>query len=283
MTTPDSPLASFEAKWIAVHPELALALKFVGAGERRMQSAFACLVFELEYATFSIHEAEPATIKLQWWAEEFARTVKGEPRHPLSQVLAAYPGFAGIAPTHWREVVIGALAQRDPEPAADSAALFACYARLYAPLGAIESQLFGVDAMASSALMVAARALREAATLPRALQDGSLPLPLDLLARHRLTRNDLAESSARRNDALREWFRELAGELVGLAAADHSGASKPGASIGIVHAAAIAVDSRRALHAARASEPLTAINNALDHLSFAATWAAWRAARRSRT
>ncbi len=93
-----TPLASFEAKWTAAHPELDLALKFVAERDRSAQAAFACLVFELEHAAFATRDAEPAAIKLQWWAEEFVRAGKGEARHPLTQALATHPAFASIAP-----------------------------------------------------------------------------------------------------------------------------------------------------------------------------------------
>jgi phytoene synthase len=282
MDATDSPLASFEAKWTAVHPEFALALKFIAAGSRPMHSAFACLVFELEHAAFAIREAEPAMIKLQWWGEEFASAARGETRHPLTRVLAADPAFATIAPARWHEIVIGALAQRDREPAADNAGLFDDYARFYSPLGAIESVLFGVDGTSSSAAMVAARALREIAALPRALQEGRLPLPLDLLARYRLTRGDLVEPSAQRSDAVREWLRRFVDELDVLAVAGRRGGNGCGLSFGIVHMATIAADRQRASRAARARDPLVAMDSALHGLSFAATWATWRAVRGAR-
>ncbi|MET0226009.1 MAG: hypothetical protein ABW187_06190, partial [Dokdonella sp.] len=68
-----TPLASFEAKWTAAHPELGLALKFAAERDRSARAAFACLVFELEHAAFATRDAEPAALKLQWWAEEFLR------------------------------------------------------------------------------------------------------------------------------------------------------------------------------------------------------------------
>lgn len=267
----DAPLASFEAKWGQTHPELGLALKFVAAHERAAQSAFACLVCELEHAAFGIREAQPAAIKLQWWGEEFARAGRGEARHPLTQALQAQAGFAAIPLAHWYKVIAGAFAQRDPEPAADRAALLDSYAALYLPLALVEGMLFPTLVGEQVArTRVRSRALRETAGLADALRDGRLPLPLDLLARHRLARGDLARPSLQQAAALREWLRALASD----------GADTAGGRLGVLNAAGASADRWRALHAAKASEPLSALQEALVRLPMRATWAAWRAARR---
>lgn len=277
-----TPLASFEAKWVAAHPEFGLALKFVAEGERRAQSAFACLVYELEHAAFGIREAQPAAIKLQWWGEEFARAAKHEARHPLTQALSDHPGFAAIPLAQWYAVIGGALAQRDPEPAADARAQLDQYAQLYAPLGAVDAQLFGSSGSTTAAALALARALRETAALSDTLRDGKLPLPLDLLARHRLARGDLAETSVARSGALSEWLRWLAGEMLDLLKIREATTGMEKAGLGVLRSAMIVADSKRALQAAQASDPLAAINAALTRLSISVVWAAWRAARRSR-
>lgn len=271
-----TPLASFEAKWSAAHPEFGLALGFVPPAARPAQSAFACLAFELEHAAFGIREAQPAAIKLQWWAEEFARAANGEARHPLTQALAAQPGYATLPLTLWHEVVVGALAQRDPEPAADRTALLETYAALYRPLAAIEARLFTpLDAVASARVRTLARALRETAALADALRDGRLPLPLDLLARHRLARGDLARASAPQAAALREWLNALQAECAELAAAH--------APLGALGATALHADRWRARRAARTEDPAAALQDGFTRLPLGAAWAAWRAARRSRS
>ena len=271
----DTPLASFETKWAAAHPEFGIGLKFVAERERRTQSAFACLVFELEHAAFAIREAEPATIKLQWWAEEFAWTGKGGARHPLTRALAVHPRFAAIPLARWYETISGALAQRDPAPAADRAALLDGYAALYRPLAAIEAALFpAVDAAPAASVRSLARALRETAALGDALRDGRLPLPLDLLAKHRLARGDLARSSPQQVAMLREWLLALASDFSAAASAHVRG--------GALRAAAANADRWRARIAARAVDPLATLNASFARLPLGATWAAWRAGLRSR-
>jgi 15-cis-phytoene synthase len=268
-----TPLASFEAKWTEARPELALALRFERADEREARAAFACLVLELEHAAFGIREAQPAAIKLQWWAEELSRVAQGQARHPLTQALASRTAAAAIPQREWHAAIVGAMAQRDPEPAADRDALLSGYAQIFTPLGAIEAALFGTDATAVARALALSRALRETAALPEALRDGKLPLPLDLLARHRLARGDLGGESAARGDALREWFGELGREMSALSTSPN---------LGVLRAATAAADARRLAAAAGSNEPLTAIDASLAGLSIPIAWSAWRAARRSR-
>ena len=268
-----TPLASFEAKWTEARPELALALRFERDDEREARAAFACLVLEIEHAAFGIREAQPAAIKLQWWAEELARAAKGEARHPLTQALASRIAAPAIPQRTWHAAIVGAMAQRDPEPAADRESLLSGYAQLYVPLGAIEAALFDTDAATVARVLALSRATRETAALPQALRDGKLPLPLELLARHRLARGDLGSESATRSEALRECLGDLARELSAALAAPRLGA---------LRAAMAAADAKRLAQAAKAGEPLSALNNALAGLSIPIAWAAWRAARRSR-
>jgi len=274
-----TPLASFEAKWIAAYPEFGLALRFDRSGERDAQAAFACLVFEIEHAAFGIREAQPSAIKLQWWAEELTRAGNGEARHPLTQALGARIASERVPSALWHEAIVGALAQRDPEPAPDGQTLLDAYARLYAPFAKIEAGLFGTGARGVLGALTLRRALRETASLPEALRDGKLPLPLDLLASHRLSRGDLAKASPARALALKEWFGRLGGELRGVGSLAEAGI---GAPLGAFRAAMAAADAKRTDLAQNATDPLAAMDTALAGLSLPVVWSAWRAARRSR-
>lgn len=268
----DVPAASFESKWVAAYPELELGLRFVAPPWRAAQSAFTCLVHELEHAAFGIRDAEPATLKLHWWMEEFARARAGDARHPLTRVLASQPGFAGVGGEAWHAVVAGAFAQRDPQAATDRDALLRDHAALYQPLAAVETALFGYpDADTVALARSLAHALRETATLDESLRDGRLPLPLDLLARHRLARGDLAADSPRQVAALREWLAELASGFARLRA--------PGPLL----AAAVASDRWRARRAGSAAQPLGSLRTDLGRLPLRAAWVAWRAGRETRT
>lgn len=264
------PAASFEAKWIAAYPELELGLRFVAPAERAAQSAFACLVHELEHAAFGIRDAEPATLKLQWWMEEFARAREGAAGHPLTRALAAHPGYSAIGAGTWHAVVAGAFAQRDPQAAADREALLQDHGALYRPLGEIEAMLFGpADAASLARARSLAHALRETATIGDSLRDGRLPLPMDLLARHRLARGDLAGDSPRQVAALSEWLTDLATALARVQVS------------GPLAAAALACDRWRARRAGRAAQPLESLRGDLGRLPLRAAWAAWRGGRQA--
>jgi len=266
----EAPLASFEAKWTAAYPELALALTFVPVERRTAHGAFACIRHELEHAAYGIREAQPAALKLQWWAEEFARARSGEARHPLTRALAVDARFADVALEQWHAAVIGAHEQRDPEPASDTATLLRGYEALQAPLARIESKLFGpLDAAVLARIRAVSRALREAATLGDALRDGRLPLPLDLLARHRLARGDLAHDTPARRDALRDGLRALRAATDVLAWRD----------AGVPGAATASADRWRLAQAAAAADPATALPPLLGRLPLRTTLACWRAAR----
>ena len=267
----DVPAASFEAKWVAAYPELELALRFVAPRERAAQSAFACLVHELEHAALGIRDAEPAMVKLHWWSEEFTRAHAGEARHPLTRALATHPRFGSLATASWHEAVAGAFAQRDPQAGADREAVLEGYASMYRPLGALEAALFcHPDSSSVARARALARSLRDSAMLEDTLRDGRLPLPLDLLARHRLARGDLASASPRQVAALREWFAGLASEL---------GPLRTG---GAVLAAGVSADRWRARRAGTASQPLASLRRDLGRLPLRSAWAAWRAGRKTR-
>jgi phytoene synthase len=266
----DVPFASFEAKWASACPDFELARTFVPAALRAPYGAFACIGYEIEHAAFGIREAQPAALKLQWWAEEFARVRDGGARHPLTQALAALPGVAAVPLAQWQDVVVGAFAQRDPEPAADAAALFDAYAALYRPFAAIEAALFALDAATLAHARALARATRETATLADALRDGRLPLPLDLLARHRLARGDLAHASPAQVAALRDWLGVLRARYATLEATKG----------GPLAAAGTSADGWRLRSAAAADDPLAALQAAMRRLPLRASWAARRAGRR---
>lgn len=266
------PLASFEAKWTAAYPELALALAFEPVGRRAARSAFACIGHELEHAACGIREAQPAALKLQWWAEEFARARHGEARHPLTRVLAEAPRFGDVALDEWHAAIVGAHTQRDPEPAADAETLLRGHEALQAPLARIESALFGpFDTGALARVRAVSRAVRDTATLAEALRDGRLPLPLDLLARHRLARGELAQDSDARRAAVREWLRALR----------TSTDAQARLGIGAAGAATASADRWRLARAAAADDPASALPPLLGRVPLRASLACWRAARRA--
>jgi 15-cis-phytoene synthase len=264
-------IASFEAKWTLAHPELPLALRFEQAAVRPLVSAFACLCFELGHAAFHIVEPEVAATKLQWWSEELSGLSQGRVRHPLTGLLAERASNDGLAGAGWTAVVAGAFFQRESAPASTLDELLAAYRRFYLPLADIEATLFErphAPALAQAAVL--SRALNEVVRLPETLARDRLPLPLDVLARHQLSRGDLGQPGKKRDDALREYLATLAQAMQ---AADRSGLSP-------LHCIRLHADQERCRRAAKAADPLAESARNLDRLPLSSAWVGWRAARR---
>lgn len=263
-------LGSFEAKWSGVHPELALALRFVPAAARDRALGLAVVGLEIEDAAFRIAEDHVAEAKLHWWAEELARLLDGKPRHPATQALAATDGPA-IAPGAWDAMITGALAIREAGPAGSLGDLLDGHRRYYGPLAQVAIAASpGASADAATEAAVLARALQELSDLRGALERGRLPLPLDLLARHQLDRGELAARSPARDEALRELLHQIATRLRAL----------PWTALPLFAGVRQIADLDRADRAARAADPAAALLVARGRLGPSAAWRAWRLARR---
>ena len=264
-------LSSFEAKWAFAHPELPLALRFASAPMRPLVSALACLGYEIGHAAWHIVEPEVARTKLQWWAEELSALSAGTPRHPLSTALSAWAPLAGLGAETWSAVISGALAQRESVPAASLGDLLGGYRRLHRPLAVVEATVFpklDVEASAQAASLM--RALHEATWMTEALARDRLPLPLDLLARHQLSRGDLGQPGAHRDAALREHLAVL---VTHMRALDRRNLSP-------LSAAGLQAACTRSRRAALAAQPLAECARNLDRLPFSSVWASWRGSRR---
>lgn len=261
----------FQQKWVAAYADFELAVRFMPAPEQRDALAFMCMGFELEQAAFGIREPMVAATKLQWWGEELGGTLPA--RHPLTKHLAGNSRFRAIPADAWHAVIAGALAQRESAPASRLDGLLGHYSRLHAPLASIEAILLpGIDAAASAQVLDLARAARSAGALPALLEVDQLPLPLDLLARHQLSRAELASTSVAREAALRDHFAALADRLDRVLATP--------AQLSLPRRTLALLVRWQCARAARASDPLQAWHAAQGRLPLALTWSAWRAARR---
>src|SRR5438445_5813650 len=196
--------ASFEEKWLAANPEQATVALFLAPDARLRAAAFGSLVHEFEQAAFGLREAQVAEVKIQWWRQELLAAASGSPRHPLSAVLFADPQAAKVDAADWMALCDGALSMRHVGAASDLESLLSDYSVLYAPVARIEAVLFDapvVGAAAMAKLWTVSHlllALRHLADVPE-----RLPVPLDLLARHELTRAMLAEAHPKRTELLR--------------------------------------------------------------------------------
>lgn len=264
-------IASFEAKWAAAYPELELALRFFPEPQRVARLAFACIGYEIAHAAFRINEAQVAVTKLQWWADEFAHARAGSARHPLTQALAESVDLSVVDPGLWQALVYAAIEQRDPPPASNIEQMLDGVMKFYRPLAQIEALLFlHIDVDAQARALALSRLLHETIVLPETLESGRLVAPLDLLARHQLTRNDLTRLDERALAALREWFGVLARQMADIGISD----------LAPLAAASLSADLRRAKRASSVQDPLETAGAGLDRLPLSVVWTTWRAARR---
>jgi len=246
--TTDS-FASFERKWLAANPENAIVAVFLPSAQRRLASAFGCLVHELSWAAFHIHETQVAATKLAWWRQELADAAFGKPGHPLTQALFDGAGARESDPALWPALADGALAQLDAPGAGTLPALIEQLDPFFGAVARVECALFCAGAgnvEADAALWTLSHLLR---TLPHFGDgDAHLPLPLGLLARHELTRAELAYESPQRNMLIKDFLDELVLE--------GNGALGVSAQRSLPLRVRAALDRRRIASALRVVDPL---------------------------
>ena len=268
--TQPGAFASFEEKWLAANPEQATVALFLAPAARLRSAAFGCLIHELEQAAFGLREAHVAEVKIQWWRQELLAAMAGSPRHPLSAVLFADPQAAKVDAADWIALCDGALAVRHIGAAPDLASLLSDYSALYTPVARIEAALFdSPDADATAGLWTVSHlllALRHLADVPE-----RLPVPLNLLARHELTRAALAEAAPKRTELVRDFLGQLAAELhAAVTEAPHA----PNA-----RRVRARLDHALMQRAMRADDPLRAVLAQPGAARWRALWWAWCEAR----
>src|SRR5574337_577445 len=266
---------SFERKWLAASPENGIVAVFLPAAQRRLASAFGCLIHELSCAAFHIHEAQVATTKLEWWRQELADAAFGNPGHTVTRALFDYAGARESDPALWPALADGALAQIDAPGAGTLSALIEQLDPFFGALARAESALLCGGAgniEADAALWTLSHLLR---TLPQ-LGDGDahLPLPLGLLARHELTRAELAYESPQRNMLVKDFLDELVLE--------GNGALGVSAVRSLPLRVCAALDRRRIESALRVTDPLRWLAAHPHAGRWRTLWTTWLEARRAR-
>ena len=266
---------SFERKWLAASPENGIVAVFLPAAQRRLASAFGCLIHELSCAAFHIHEAQVATTKLEWWRQELADAAFGNPGHPVTRALFDCAGARESDPALWPALADGALAQIDAPGAGTLSAPIEQLDPFSGAVARAESALLCGGAgniEADAALWTLSHLLR---TLPQ-LGDGDahLPLPLGLLARHELTRAELAYESPQRNMLVKDFLDELVLE--------GNGALGVSAVRSLPLRVCAALDRRRIESALRVTDPLRWLAAHPHAGRWRTLWTTWLEARRAR-
>jgi len=263
--------SSFEQEWLDAHPEYAIASIFLPPAQRRRENAFAVLVHELG-AAVRLREPQVATAKLSWWRGELAGAVAGQSNHPIARELFADDGVGAVDPALWLALADAALAQHGNMAAATLPELLGQRAAFHGVVARIESSMSGgrdADIESNATLCTITQLLCE---LPQiAHGDDSLPLPLDLLARHGLTRSGLSAPTPQRAALLRDHLSALAA-----VSAECVGAS----SVRSLYQRVRVHHDRALLAAARnASDPLAGLTERMRAGRWASLWVAWREAR----
>jgi phytoene synthase len=267
----DSAFASFEQAWLDAHPEYAIASVFLPPAARRAANAFGCLVDELNAAA-QLRDPQVAAAKVTWWQGELAAAVRGRASHPVTQALFAQELAEADEPGLWL-----ALAHAAPQQAgagtgstlADVLAQHAAFHRAAARIDAALQRRADADVDRDAALWTISFLLRQLVRLDGG--DERLPLPLDLLARHGLTRAQLSSASDRRGALLRDYLDALAGAMQRAVAGPRTG--------GLYRRVRTRLDFTLIAAVRAAPDPLARIRDQPAPGRWASLWAAWREAR----
>ena len=267
-------LQNFIDKWLSVQPQQRIALVFVDGQRYPGHIALAALEQELLGAAYGIREPQVAAAKLNWWAEELAGAAASGGRHPLTHVLFDDERARAIAGGLWLAPVLAAMAQLEEGTAADFPAQLAAGAQLHGALAALETAWwYGVGASAERATRVATlnHLLYALLRLEQDAERDRLPLPMARLARHGLSRAQLREPSAERQQAVKAQLDDLLASW-----RESAGLAGP---LSVFRALESQHGQHLAQRATRAGDALVALQAGQPRTGFATTLQAWRAAR----
>jgi 15-cis-phytoene synthase len=267
-------LQSFIDKWLAVQPQQRIALVFVDGQRYPGHIALAALEQELLGAAYGIREPQVAVAKLNWWAEELAGAAASGGRHPLTQVLFDDERAHAIASEFWLAPVLAAMAQLEEGTAADFPSQLAAATQLHGALAALETAWwYGADASAERATRVATlnHLLYALLRLEQDAERDRLPLPMARLARHGLSRAQLREPGAARQQAVKAQLDDLLARW-----RDSATLSGP---LSVFRALESGHGNRLARRATRESDALATLQAGQPRTGFATTLRAWQAAR----
>jgi phytoene synthase len=267
----DDAFASFERKWLDANPEQAAVLVFLSPDERPRASAFGTLIHELAQSAFVIREPQVAAAKLSWWEQELSSAAAGNPRHPISNALFADSRTRAIDPALWRALIDGAIAQLDASFPADFGELRASLAPFYLPVAAIETRLGGVEGSSADAIAT----LWICSHLLTAAQQTSTLLPLDLLARHGASREEIGTPGAKRSAVLKD--------LIGTIGETLETHRRIATQATLGRRVRSRVDAWLADRAVYADDPARYLSRHARSLRWRSVWWAWREARRLRS
>ena len=268
----DGALDDYLSAWRDADPQRTYAWLFLRPAERICFGGCAALVDEWRKILREVREPQVAVAKLGWWREELQRAAGGEPRHPLTQALFADPRVRAVPLSCWTAVVDAALLLVAASPRADFDAQRRAIAPLSAAVAELETRLWftpPADAARAAAVTALADLVADVRALPGEVERGRSPLPMNLLARHRLT----IEQSAVDGPAQRAAVRDYA-QLLRDALADAATMTGP---LTLFRAVALQRDLRDLERSAKTENPLAVLR--AQAVGFGTLLKTWRAAR----
>jgi 15-cis-phytoene synthase len=272
MSDEDSAFASFERKWLEANPEQSAVLVFLKPEQRQPARAFGSLIHELTQTAFVVREPQVAAAKLSWWQQELIGAAAGNPRHPISRELFHDSRAAAIDARLWRALIDGAIAQLDASFPSTFEDLLTSLSDFFGPVAAIETQLTGgsesqLDAIAK--LWICSHLLLVAQNASHVAERTSMPL--DLMARHGVSRADLAASTPAQIAVLKDFIGQVRGTII------ENRRRISSASFGrLVRARA---DCWLADRAVRDDNPADYLSRNARNLRWRSLWWAWQEAR----
>lgn len=275
MTEEAGAFATFEAKWFDAHPEIAVASIFLDTRQRSVANAFGCLAHELAEAALHLREPRVVAAKLDWWRRELVAAAAGQTRHPVTARLFADGRASALGAARWIGLADAACAVVDQAAPANREELLRQYEPLAAAIVRIEALLARGGAAdgevrSNATLWTISQLVRG---LPRlAVAADALPLPLDLLARHGLTRAALDRATPERAALVRDHLDALAAAL-----RERLAEPVPRTLYQRVRAAR---DAALIAAARAADEPLEILRRAAASRRWSDLWLSWREARR---
>ena len=273
MTAADDNFAAFERKWSGASPENPLLAVFLPVERRRAATAFATLVHELEQAAVAVSEPQVAAAKLGWWHDELADGHAGRPRHPVTRELFADARLRDSDAALWPGLAQAALTLGESPGARELGGLLDSLRPWYTAVARAHAVALGIDATdidTDARLSSLSFLMRSLVTMDDRSTRGQW-LPLDLLARHGITRQQLQENSIDAAAFARDYLAALLREQ-----ARTGGSARSGNLVVRVRAR---LDRHLGTAALRAGDPLASLASRRRSRRWHALWACWREAR----
>ena len=268
----DDAFASYLTHWREADSQRATAWLFLRHDERLCYGALAALEAEWQKAVHDAREPQVAAAKLSWWREEMQRAAQGGARHPLTQSLFTDSRVQAVPVACWTAAVDASLLVLAATPPVDGAAQVAAATPLAAAFANLETRIwFGApsDPTRATTVIAIAQLLSSLRGLAAGGAVARAPLPMNLMARHGLTVDDLGRDTPALRNALRDHSTALERALAHAATMD--------GPLSLFRAVSLQHDLHTLRHAAHADDPLVAL--LAPQRGFRNLLKTWRAAR----